>query len=288
MFQPINFEARRRHAFLEEAQVELADTLAQMPDTDVFGVPISQRISPLLNNLFIPDIRNGKVVTTSNVPGTDATPLVTLSPGESLHWDADLAAITPRQTESATGIVKDIHANKIDNQEAAEMLGTISEFAKKTVAMQAQLQMRKGLAGSVYSSPGGFSWVNPVANGSTKFVLLGRPLVTLLNSKQYSRAVTLGHELIHVKQNLEKPIVSFDDVFAKDKVAQKELEAYHYSAKIGETLLRGGSVGLEVALRFLNDIGIENMRSRHADSAEPFSLTPALSEALKAATLSWI
>lgn len=282
-----DFEARRRHHFLDETQQELEATLALDPVVAQLGEPLTQALSALNREFFMPNVRSGKLTIPLSHQDTEHVPLVALKQDEELSVDVDALIPTPRQQSIISERLSEWH----NPDQAAEGLvltidGLVKHMRDRILKHDITLKMGAGNVGTTFIyfagiDIGGFANWRPAID--TRFMMNGRPAVALAYSRKVPRHATLLHEMIHVSQYISHPITSIKRSEAEDLELSYELEAYHYDVKYGSALYFSDIKKYQGRDYLLRDekVMLERIRAQWADPKQPFRPNTAIRAALK-------
>lgn len=279
-------EVRSRHAFLDEAQQQVAEAMAIPSMITAIGETAVQRIVKVNDLLFVPNIRNGKMYIPSRYSSTDAVPYFALEPGEVISYSPRWAELTPIQKEHLKEQLDIFGFPNVVLDDLTERLSTRLIRAHSKWPEDKTLQIRRSSSGFVVPSAG--AWRVPgilLDNGKPiNFLVRGRPFMGLnyLDRDRRSKAVVLIHELIHADQNLEEPpLVDLDTIDNGDNQLSHELEAHHYTDRTLTALISAGLYPEDETQYYDDSIAKEQLREQVADPVQPFAPLPILKHAFQ-------
>jgi hypothetical protein len=285
-----SFSKRPRHEFIDRT-IEATNAALQIPEIARHLGPMCATLTEINNNLFVPDIRDGRVVLPYDIHESDRIPILALQPGEAVTMPAYPGGLMPSQHRTMAGVVEELARDtgvQIDAQAVVSYYSGVLEDAETDWPFPA-------LSATAGGKVVGFRQrvtvdESNLGRGKVDCHLVGRPLIALNYAQPGPGAIQapvpeMIHQGVHAWQYMN--VLPLKEVGRDDEVALK-LQAYHASGTTAYELLRAHNL-LDVdtprnkaeAEKLIGGFGftaiqVDFMRSQYNSDSNPFSPHPDL------------
>lgn len=260
----ISGEMRARHAFVDSAQSELAEILAQPELAERLGSEEHSMLLERNKQIFVPNMHRNKIRMPRKYIDTERIPLVPVFDNESFTFRKQVVAQTPNQRDFMQRWLQQI---EIEPSQVERIARRIHE-AHARAAHKAVYDTDETL-GVTTNLGANAELTDPARRQQTRNYRFGsRPIVALTMDAESHVPTVLAHELTHATQAIAQPILAVSEIDLH--ILESELHAYRNSGILARFLLDEYLVDQELRWDLHTHAGVEQARAEHAYPGHPY------------------
>jgi hypothetical protein len=266
----LSSENRERTKHVEKTQSQVVGLLKRKEVAKDLGSCASDLLA-IAEELYVPNIKDGVISLPKKYRYSDFTPAIGILPGETLFVDSSLASFAPQQARNARTQLDALLGE--DSRDLIERFDdAMIDAVVRNDARQVYLPEERGVGGF-----GSFSF-GEVLSPDFKLRFTGR-LVLFLGMRDYSEldnATLQAHEITHVNQHTQNPLLPFEKTPLIRRRLRDELEACRTGRIIGD---HSPKVDLKNPA-FDDQLHIDNIRQGNMLGASPYDVNDLAKVAL--------